>query len=50
MSTTKKNKTNISETLLENRVMQNYVKMNNEGREKFIELMEDFASLKKYKK
>lgn len=41
---------NLSETLLENRVMQNYVKMNNEGREKFIELMEDFATIKKYKK
>ena len=40
---------NLSETLLENRVMQNYVKMNSEGREKFLELMEDFATIKKYK-
>lgn len=40
----------VSETLLENRVMQNYVKMNSEGKAKFLELMEDFASIKKYKK
>lgn len=40
----------LSEKLLENRVMQNYVKMNNEGKEKFLELMEDFATIKKYKK
>lgn len=40
----------LSEKLLENRVMQNYMKMNNEGKEKFLELMEDFATIKKYKK
>lgn len=35
--------------LLENRVMQNYMKLNQDGREKVLELMEDFAELKKYK-
>lgn len=40
----------LSETLLENRVMKNYMKMNNEGKEKFLDLMEDFATIKKYKK
>lgn len=39
----------LSQTLLENRVMCNYMKMNSEGREKFLELMEDFATIKKYK-
>ena len=36
--------------LLENRVMQYYVKLNAEGREKVLGLMEDFVQLKKYKK
>lgn len=40
----------VSEKLLESRVMQDYVKLNTEGREKFLDLMEDFASIKKYKK
>lgn len=40
----------VSERLLENRVMQDYMKMNSEGKEKFLELMEDFASIKKYRK
>jgi len=40
----------VSEKILENRVMQDYMKMNNEGKEKFLELMEDFASIKKYRK
>lgn len=40
----------VSEQLLENRVMQYYVKLNEEGREKILELMEDFVQLKKYKK
>lgn len=35
--------------LLENRVMQNYLSLNQEGREKVLELMEDFAQLDKYK-
>lgn len=41
--------TTLSETLLENRVMQNYVKLNEDGREKVLELMEDYAQLPKYK-
>lgn len=35
--------------LLENRVMQNYVKLNQEGRDKILELMEDFAQIEKYR-
>lgn len=39
----------IGEQLLENRVMQYYVKLNTEGREKIISLMDDFLQIKKYK-
>lgn len=39
----------VSEQLLENRVMQYYLKLNGLGREKMLELMEDFVQLKKYK-
>lgn len=35
--------------LLENRVMQNYLKLNEEGREKILGLMEDFTQIEKYK-
>ncbi len=35
--------------LLENRVMVNYVKLNQDGRDKILELMEDFAQIEKYK-
>ncbi len=35
--------------LLENRVMQNYMKLNQAGKDKILELMEDFAELSKYK-
>ncbi len=35
--------------LLENRVMQNYLKLNQGGRDKILELMEDFAQIDKYK-
>lgn len=35
--------------LLENRVMQNYLKLNQEGRNKMLELMEDFAEIEKYR-
>lgn len=42
--------TTISEQLLENRVMQYYIKLNEKGREKIMEMMEDFSQLKKYKK
>ena len=41
--------TTISEQLLENRVMQSYVKLNQEGRDKILGLMEDFGQIKKYK-
>ena len=41
--------TTISEQLLENRVMQAYVKLNQEGRDKVMDLMEDFGQIKKYK-
>lgn len=35
--------------LLENRVMQNYVKLNQNGREKILELMEDLGQIEKYR-
>jgi hypothetical protein len=35
--------------LLENRVMQNYVKLNQEGRDKVLDLMDDFVQIDKYK-
>lgn len=35
--------------LLENRVMQNYVKLNQNGRDKILELMDDFVQIDKYK-
>lgn len=35
--------------LLENRVMQNYVKLNQLGRDKILELMDDFVQIEKYK-
>lgn len=41
--------TTISEQLLENHVMQAYVKLNQEGRDKVMDLMEDFGQIKKYK-
>lgn len=40
----------VNEQLLENKVMKSYMKLNKDGREKVIELMEDFLQLKKYKK
>lgn len=39
----------LGEKLLENRVMQNYIKLNQAGRDKVLELMEDFAQIDKYK-
>ncbi len=39
----------LGEKLLENRVMQNYIKLNQTGRDKVLELMEDFAQIDKYK-
>lgn len=35
--------------LLENRVMQYYVKLNQTGRDKILELMDDFVQIDKYK-
>ncbi len=35
--------------LIENRVMTSYTKLNQEGREKVLDLMEDFAQIDKYK-
>ena len=35
--------------LLENRVMQYYMKLNQPGRDKMVELMEDLSQLEKYK-
>lgn len=40
----------VNEQMLENKVMQSYMKLNKDGRDKVIELMEDFLQLKKYKK
>ncbi len=41
--------TSLSEQLLENRVMQYYVKLNQTGRDKILELMDDFVQIDKYK-
>lgn len=41
--------TSLGAHLLENRVMQNYMKLNKVGREKILELMDDFAEIEKYK-
>jgi len=35
--------------LLENRVMQNYLKLNQTGKDKILELMDDFVQIDKYK-
>ncbi|MBR6627886.1 MAG: transcriptional regulator, partial [Lachnospiraceae bacterium] len=35
--------------LLENRVMQYYVKLNQEGRDKVLGIMEDYVQVEKYK-
>jgi len=40
--------TSVSAELMENKVMANYVKLNQEGKDKVLELMEDFTNLKKY--
>lgn len=39
----------VGEQLLENRVMQYYVRLNTDGREKVLGLMDDFLQIKKYK-
>lgn len=41
--------TSLGEKLLENRVMQYYVKLNQEGRDKILGLMDDYVQIDKYK-
>lgn len=41
--------TTLGEQLLENRVMQYYVQLNQEGRDKMLSLMDDFSQMEKYK-
>lgn len=47
--TSLENDTSLGAQLLENRVMQYYTKLNQEGRDKVIELMDDFVQIEKYK-
>lgn len=39
----------LGERILENRVMQYYVRLNKKGRKKILEMMEDYTLLDKYK-
>lgn len=39
----------LGEVLLENRVMQYYIKLNQAGRDKVLELMDDFVQIDKYR-
>ena len=39
----------LGDTLLENRVMQKYLRLNEEGRAKILDLMEDFTQIEKYR-
>ena len=41
--------TNLGEKLLENRVMQYYIELNQEGRDKVLGFMEDYVQIDKYK-
>ncbi len=41
--------TTVSEQLLENEVMAYYVRLNQDGKDLILSLMDDFAELKKYK-
>ena len=41
--------TSLGAQLLENRVMQYYVKLNQTGRDKVLELMDDFVQIEKYR-
>ena len=41
--------TSLGAQLLENRVMQYYVKLNQTGRDKILDLMDDFVQIDKYK-
>ena len=42
------NEDTLGAMLLENRVMQYYMKLNQEGRDKVLDLMEDFLQIEKY--
>lgn len=39
----------LGERILENKVMQDYVRLNKKGRKKILELMEDYVQLEKYR-
>ncbi len=39
----------LGDALLENRVMQKYLKLNEEGRAKILDLMDDFTQMEKYR-
>ncbi len=41
--------TSVSEQLLENSVMQYYLKLNYEGRQKVMSIMEDYSEMEKYR-
>lgn len=41
--------TYLGETLLENRVMQRYLKLNEDGRAKILDLMDDYTQMEKYR-
>lgn len=46
--TSLENEDTLGVMLLENRVMQYYMKLNQEGRDKVLDLMEDFLQIEKY--
>ena len=46
--TSLENEDTLGAMLLENRVMQYYMKLNQEGRDKVLDLMEDFLQIEKY--
>ena len=39
----------LGERILENKVMQDFVRLNKKGRKKILELMEDYVQLEKYR-
>lgn len=41
--------TSLGAQLLENRVMQSYIKLNQTGRDRILELMEDFRQIERYR-
>lgn len=38
----------LGEKIMQNRVMQYYIRLNKKGRKKIVEMMEDYAQLEKY--